>query len=431
LRVRVPHPDRRLARARVAIIAGLVAASGCLGEVPGAVAQTVSTPVDRLEKPAPRDVVTEPPAAPARRPAVKGFVLRLATSTGYDDNVRRTPRDPAAAFFSQVRPAAYLNGAVGKHRIRLGYEGNVAFYAGLGTENFDDHLLLAEMKLDLRRKLKATAAANLQFGHDARAGTDVRVAQSKTPDQWTQRRISAELLLGRRVAKTELALRAEYSELRFTNNGQSSRNRDELGVRVTSYWNLGPKLSLVVQPKVAYINFIDPASGLDSRELNLLAGIRWKATVKTTGEVKVGYQTKDFYSASEENFSGLAWQGMISWKPKSFTTVRLRTARETQESAEPGANLVNSHADLEWRHGFTRRLEARSGMTFDRSAFSDGREDNSVGFRANLDYALFRWLGIGAGYAYTRRGSTAPGADFSDNVFLVRLVGAIDRNLRR
>ncbi|GMQ81786.1 MAG: hypothetical protein BMS9Abin05_1222 [Rhodothermia bacterium] len=356
---------------------------------------------------------------------VRGITLRLSTGVGYDGNVFRTERNTSSDLFWSLRPAAYLNGVFGKNSYRFGYEGDYAKYSDFSTEDFVDHRVFADTRLDLTRKLDFNLGAQYRLGHDPRGSLGNRLFVPGELDRWEEYRVKAEFVVGREITRAQVIPWVEVSGMRYTNNGQSVRDFDRQDFRLRGRWRFTSRLYGLAEGGYANITHLDSRNTLDRTETDFLLGIGWQATAKTSGEAMFGILNRSFKNAGRANSNAPTWDVRIHWVPKPYSKVTAYTRRSSEENAGGVGNYLSDSYGALWRHAFTERLDLNTSIDYTVADFDSVREDKYVSFDFGLTYEVTRWLDVGATYRYLNRRSNIPGINFDDHMFLLELrVGA-------
>ena len=361
---------------------------------------------------------------------LRGISLRLSAGVGFDDNVFRTESNTSDDFFWEIRPAVYFHGGFGKHGFSLGYEGVFVRYFEFGNQDFDNHRVFAEAGLDLTRKLNLNLNGEVRLGHDPRGGVGTCLICSPTPDTWRAYRVGADLVIGRAISRAQIIPGIEYSGIRYTNNGQSNRDFDRQDYRLRGVWRFTPRLSGIAEGGYAIVDHLDPNNGLDRTETDLLGGIGWQATAKTSGEILIGTLVQDFDDPARGSSRDFNWDARVHWAPKPYSKVTLFTSRRSQEDAAGGVgNFLADTVGSGWRHGFTERLVMTADVDYTLAKYSTGRRDKYLAFQIGLTHKLTRWLDIDAQYRYLNRRSNIPGINYDDNMLLLSLTVGLEHGL--
>ena len=368
---------------------------------------------------------------PAEEPGpAQGISASLTAGIGYDDNVFRTERDTKDDSFWVVQPRVYLNGLAGKHSYVLGYEGDWATYTEYSSEDFDDHRIFGDATLDVSRKVDVQLGAQYWWGHDPRGSLGNRILVPGDLDTWQEYGLEGSVVIGREITRAQIVPSVELSGRRYTNNNQSIRDYDRQDYRLRGRYRFTDRLYGLAEGGYAVINHLDASNLLDRTETDILAGVGWQATAKTSGEAMFGILNRDF---EDDPFKGSTtsptWNIRIHWMPKPYSKVTLFTQRSSEENAGGvGSFLADTYGVL-WRHAFSERLELDTGFDFTVAEYDSPREDKYYGFDIRLTYGLTRWLDVSGVYRYLGRQSNIPGLDYDDNAVLLELTAGFEHNL--
>jgi len=361
---------------------------------------------------------------------LRGISLNISTGIGYDDNVFRTESNTSSDYFWIVRPSLYLNGGLGRHAFGLGYEGEFQRHSEFSSQDFDDHRVFADAALDLTRKLNLNLGGGVRFGHDPRGGIGTCIICSPTPDTWQAYRLGAELVIGRQISRAQITPAIEYSGVRYTNNGQSKRDLDRQDYRIRGRYRLTPRLSTIAEGGFAIVDYLQPNSGLDRTESDLLVGIGWEATARTSGEILVGTLVRSFDDPRQSSGRNFNWLGRVHWAPKPYSKITLFTGRSSQDDGSGGVgNYLSDTFGIGWAHAFGERLIGNTNLEYTIARFSTRREDEYLAFRLALTRNLTSWLSVSAEYQYLNRRSNIPGIDYDDNIIWLNLTAGLHRSL--
>ena len=358
---------------------------------------------------------------------VPGFYPGIEMQVVYDDNILRTDTSTFDSMILEARPELQWIGVMGKHKVRLGYQGYYGLYEASSNQNFDDHYLGADATLDLTQKFNVNLTADSRREHEPRT---VAVVPAPTlgigPNVWEQWAVAGQAVYGRRTAKAQIAVKALHQDRQYVNNGQGIRDYDSDQLTLTFYYNLGPKTQLLVEPSFTKYDYTNPASVQDNDLKRLLVGVTWEATAKTTGEFKIGRHDKTYDNGIGDT-KGLSLEAKVIWKPKTYSTVTAVLSRNAYDSALGGGSQSFEAllASVDWTHELTRLTELEAGVSYEKDSYDLGRDDDLSNAYLGVSYALKRWLTVGARYDYSQRNSNAAGADFDDNRIAIGFKAAL------
>jgi polysaccharide biosynthesis protein VpsM len=342
-----------------------------------------------------------------------GFYPNVELDAGYDDNVLRTDGNKKSSSLVLLKPEFQWVGAMGKHRVRAGYQGEYVRFFDQTDDNYFDHFLGADTTLDLTRKLNVNAALSYRRSHEDRGAAGV-INQALKPNRWRQWTGKVEVLYGRRIAIGQIGLSYEHRDREFTNNNQSVRDYQADVLTLTGYYNLGSRTQLLVEPsqaKFTYPNSID-----DNTVDKLMAGVTWSATAKTTGRFKIGRYDKNFDNTTLKDASGLSLDMEVVWEPKTYSQVVFKARRESNDSVVGGSSSYESSvASVEWKHDFSFPIQLQFGASYENDSYDVGREDDYFVTYIGFERPIAHNLNLVARYHYAQRDSSVAGFDYDDN----------------
>jgi hypothetical protein len=351
----------------------------------------------------------------------------LDLAQGYNDNLRFTSSDTKSSAFTMVSPYVRALAKNGPDRYDATLRVSNAHYWSSSNDDFTNYSAIgnADLVFDGRTGLKLRA----EFRHamDPIGSTDRPV--SKTPDQYNHYGIDGVFRYGAPGAQGRIEIDAGAFALRYTNHhdatDDSNRNTWQLGG--TFYWRVMPRTEVLLQARHIDFHYTEPTPpSQSSGENRYYLGLKWEATAKTTGLLKVGYMTKNFDSSARKDYSGASWEAGVRWSPLTYSIFELTTSRITQESTGVGDAILSSNYSLVWNHAWSSRLRTQALAQYRKDDFLDSspsRLDNTYTFGARVNYDFRRWLRLGAEYTYTDRNSNLNFYDYKRNLFLLT-VGA-------
>ncbi|MEM7407775.1 MAG: outer membrane beta-barrel protein [Pseudomonadota bacterium] len=348
-----------------------------------------------------------------------GFTVDLVGGMRADDNVRRQEDGPGDLSFV-LQPSLKYQHSFGDLRGSLSYEGGYESYTDLNAENVLNHSIKGDADYRFSKRFRSNLKLGYDVSSESRDDLTGRDTGNAAPDQLVRRSVRLKSVYGRRIAKAELHAEVGHSASRYQNNAQQGRDIDQYDVNLLAYYNFTARFSTVLELRRTYLDYRGGAA-LDGTNTTLLAGLRWDATARTSGEFKVGRQQRQFYdSAGGQNSIGESWDVNVLWEPRSFSKVRLNTSREVQEAGTAGVGtLVNSSYRASWTHGLTEDLTLTAEAQFDRTRLG-GRKDDRMRLSSALAYKISENVQVSAEYARTVSESTQLGSEFENNVIFLQ-----------
>jgi hypothetical protein len=279
-----------------------------------------------------------------------------------------------------------------------------------------------DTRLDWAIDRRNFVRAGMQYlrGHDPRGSTDRPFGES--PDKYRQGDPYLTYAFGAPGARGRIE--AYYSDMfrRYINNREFTENsdRDQREYGAAFYVRMMTRTYGLVEAREDDIRYKVPNSPLNADEKRLYLGLSWEATAATSGTIKFGRLKRDFLDNSGEDFTGNAWEGLVTWSPRTYTRFDFYTARQTNESTGLGDFILTSIGGVTWTHDWTSYIKTAVDTRYQRDAYQGfDRTDKTwlVGLKAG--YKFRRWLTLGAEYDYWKRDSNLDVYDYTRNLFLI------------
>jgi len=346
-----------------------------------------------------------------------GFYPSVSATYTSEDNVFRQPTIEISDSALTLSPELLFINTFGKHQFTAEYVGEFASYDKRSTENYADHSLVLDVLYDLSRKFNVELQASYKKGHESRATSGIVFTDI---NEWAENRVFARFAYGRKTAKARLEFDVALSDLEYTNNNQSSRDRKTTEVSARALYNVGSKTSIFGELKRNTYNYVNPAvQNFDSVEEFYHVGVRWDATNKTAGMFKVGLFSKDFDSAAETNGDDISYEATILWKPKTYSHFTLGFSSEPKETITTDSFYTRSVVSLNWDHSFNSRLSLNVNLKEGEDDFTGTRKDDLSNAGIGINYKFRRWLDVGLNYTTEKRDSTDNTMDYTNNSFML------------
>ena len=337
-----------------------------------------------------------------------------------------------------LRPGLRLEGISGVDEFGLSYHGDFARYGHRTSDNFNGHNVAAKSALALNVRNHLSLGINYQDSVDGR-GT-LNLAATPTPNQWHESSATGLYAFGADGARGRIELEAAYYDRRYVNNRSLTTQLDHsrLDYGGTFFLRLRPTIYATIDLKQSGYGYKDPSSTLDSKDTFALMGLRWDATAITTGNFSIGTQRKRFNAAENaigrRDWSGVAWDGSVRWRPISYWEFILYTHRRTYDATGLGDFTVSRKYEIQWNHEWLRHVTSSviAGRTTDSFAnapvASTGgadREDatHSIGLR--LKYDLVHNVSVGAEFYHTVRASNDINFDYRRDLLNLFVTGTL------
>lgn len=349
-----------------------------------------------------------------------GFNGSLSAIYNNDNNIFRQANSKVSDTILTVSPGLSLTKMFGKHQLAAVYSGKFATYSKTKTENYSDHFVNADLLLDLTKKFNINLQVNANQGHESRdAAGFIPAAPSTKPNKWTENRVYTGFTYGRKVAKAQFELDYETNKIAYTNNNQDYRDRKDNTLSARAFYNLGNKTALFAELKQRTIDYINSGTrDRDSKESYSHIGLRWDATSKISGELRVGSFSKKFSSATETDGKGTSYEANVLWQPKSYSRLTLELLRAPQEVNTSDSFFATTRTSIDWHYDVNSRLAAIVEFSNGIDEYTGSRKDKITQTGLGFKYQFRRWLEFNLTYTNSKRDSSVNTADYADNLLM-------------
>ena len=375
--------------------------------------------------------------------SVGAFTLfpQLDLNLGYDDNVFATSTAPTASAVGVVRPSLELRSEWLNHSIRLVASGGFGFYANAPTQNFQNYLIQADGKLDIRNDVYATGLIAFRRNTEALGTPNVSFAQAPTVVD----SVPIELGLYQRFNRLFYQLNVsatkywyyDYSTITSLGLPAASRDRTEYEERIKIGYEVNDSLAFFIAPGINQRRYVDTINSAgqqrDSTGWNVAVGASWTVGAKTSLDGSIGLTSQN-YTASGQSTSATIFSLSGSWNGYEPLVLRPVLTRSINESALANyQNYVSTVAGIDFTYDIHYPWKAVGGISYNTADYTPA--PGVAGVNPRTDYFVKASLGvlyevrpqysIGPLYEYSQGSSTdvaAGGPQYSRNFFSIRLV---------
>lgn len=387
-----------------------------------------------------------PPAPPPRRrPAEEdpyaSLGLRLGGLTvlpaieqavGYDTNPNRVERGAKGSAVHRTEGELRLRSDWSRHALTGALRGAYSAYPGARGADRPEGEGNLSLRLDVLRDTAVELESRFRVDTQRPGSPELGVTTRNRP---VTASIGASAGVTQRFNRLSLNLRGSLDRETFedarlsdgTTLDQGDRNLTQPAVRLRGSYELTPGLIPFVEAgldarlhdrEVDRAGFRRDSTGISGR-----AGTTFEVTRLLTGEVSGGYQARDYEDPRLKELRGPVGEAALVWSATPLTTVTLRgEARLAETTIVDASGAVSARGTLEVRHDLRRNLTLTAAGTLGETDYRGIRlreETRSGSLR--VDYKLTRSLALRASFTHERLASTAPGADYTANVYLLGL----------
>ena len=356
------------------------------------------------------------------------FAPTLSISEGHNSNIFYQPTNEKSSAITTISPSLQFLLQHNDDAVGLSYSGNYGRYASSSADNYNDHIFDANAQFQGGRMNTFNLDAAYRLLHDPRGtgASQGNAALSRAhPDRYHQTEFSGSWNLGIQGAPMSFRLTADHMKMNYVSNLALTKYRDRTdnGFTFRIYGNASGKTRYFYEHGQTNFNYENPTSigvFLNSKEKSNYVGVEWDITGKTTGSVKVGRVKKDFDAAGIIGDSLTGWQAQVTWKPRTYSSFTLTSARQPQETNGQGSAINHTTTSLSWDHDWTSYLHSNVMANFGHDTYvANPRSDKLRNFGVGVNYDMRRWLNVRFNYSHNKRESNQSQYNYNQNIYAV------------
>jgi len=360
-------------------------------------------------------------------------VIKLGFS--HEDNIFHRQAHPKSSYITNINPSFKLQAGRGPSTLSLTYSLDKMIFHESRVDDALKHLLVLKADKEFTRRLRGSFLASYNQNQNRRGTLYYGLkALVKSPYKYRQSKLHASVSYGLR---RRLKLSAQYMRRRYENNRYLTitRDRDTMGADLSFSSFIAPKTFAVLEARYMRYDYLLKTAliNLNSVQQTYMVGLDWAATAKTSGSLRVGYQTKHFSRSTNTASRGLYESLSMRWSPRTYSTISLKTGYGLRETNGMGTFIRNKHVSLSWKHQWTSRLRHTvsasyalnqyfgSNAYYGTAGLIRGGVYATTAARLRVDYRFLRWLSTGVGYSYLQRSSNIQRVNYRENIFSINL----------
>jgi hypothetical protein len=390
--------------------------------------------------------IYRPLDAPVRRPApnwqdafeplgirVATFVAKPAieVTRGFDTNPSHLP-GREGSWYTVVEPSLQVRSDWTRHSFGFNLRGSYSSYDTQPSLNRPFVDFKSFGRWDITRDTAINTETRYLLSTDYPGSPNLPADIAKLPIYQT---FGSTVGLSHRISRLELlgkvsVDRTAWQDSQLT-DGSSSSNQDrdynQYGFQARASYELTPGFKPFVElagDRRVHDLAVDRNGFMrDSRALTPRVGSTFELTRLLTGEISVGYLTREYDDPTLPDLTGLVFDASLIWAMTGLTTVTLTGTSRGEEVVVAGVSgALRRDVAVQVDHAFRRWLigTLKFGMGFDQY-LGDGRNDVRTSIGAAITYKLNREFWLKGEYRYDQLRSNAANVDYEANVFLIGL----------
>lgn len=287
--------------------------------------------------------------------AFLGYLLRL----GATDNVaREVDGERTSSLFGGAKLNAGLRRDTGKNLYWFGAGVHASAHSRTSQADYVDSNALIAAAFNRGGLNRFRFELSTKYGHEALGESRISGTDSSDIDRWRHSRLRANYHFGRGSTPLALDFFAEGARRDYLNNENDTDileyGRNDYGVVFNASYSA--KTKFVLGARFADVRYDEQqiANLRDSSIRRYFIGIKWLATAKTSGEIRVGELRREIDSTGADE-TDVSWRVLIDWAPKTYSKFRLASDVRLDESIfSQTAYVRNNTTTLSWTHKWSQ-----------------------------------------------------------------------------
>lgn len=347
-----------------------------------------------------------------------------------NDNFYYQETDPIEVEGLIINPGLSIQQTMSRSTAAFNVGAQIAEFDVIGEDSdFTDVQATASYRYDGGIRNFLSLEAGYQRGHDPfgierTAGNPL---QDRDMDEWNLARVKGQYRYGAPSAMLNLELEAAYGDKDYYTNEQftSFMDHTKLVLNQALVFNYSPKTSALIEVGEDFIEFATEPQGngidRDAKEYRVRAGVRWKATAKTSGDLRVGVERRTLDDSRVEILDGVSWNARIKWEPAARTSVTLESSRSSQETVSASSTVLDHRrSSISFSQGWGKSFRTVLSATTANTDFVGAtREDKSSNYALSAIYSFKGSLAVFADIVRLERDSNFNTIDFVATTALV------------
>jgi len=195
-------------------------------------------------------------------------------------------------------------------------------------------------------------------------------------------------------------------------------DREQASVPITIYHEITPKLdlSLGYRYRDVDVESLGGTPGNDGEDHNFTVGMRGDFTPKLNGEIRVGYQERNFDLPGVSSNSSFSAEGELVWQatPKMELTTNLISDFGLGGA---GGTIERKGVNFDLNYGINQLWYFGAQAGFENTDFiNTTRDDDLFNLGLSLNYSPNEYIRVTTGYSYLDNDSNTVNASFSRNL---------------
>lgn len=367
---------------------------------------------------------------------------------GYDTNPARVQNPSKSSTLGRVDAGVSMESLWSVHSLKGELRAGYSDYMNIKNVDRPDAAGKIDGRIDITRDSSFDYGGTVNVT-TIRAGSpeiqpgSTNITSTNQPISWN---VNGYVGGTHRFNRLELSLRgtigrAETGDATFSDGSKQQLHLNDyttLGVTPRISYEVSPLFKPFVEASIdqrTYDSTTD-VNGFqrNSRGYTLRAGASFEIDGKLRGEASGGYVEREYKDQRLVKLHGPTLDAALIYTATPLTTVTLRGSTTVNETTVPNASgAISRRAQVEIAHDLLRNVKITGQASYQVTSYqgqniaatytggSTGLNERFLSAGVKAEYSLTRTVVVKASYAHERLNTTATGADYTTNIFLLGL----------
>ncbi|WP_169727229.1 outer membrane beta-barrel protein [Aliagarivorans marinus] len=356
----------------------------------------------------------------------------LSLGYRYNDNITQSGEQLEGSDIVSFKPELNIHAERGANRYQAYYRIDVAEYLQSSIDDYVDHRAGVSAQLIPAERHSVNVDYRFRYLHEDRgSGLSEGIGEQLTQLLYVRSNdLGLLYAYGGEQSRGGLEFKLGWGDKVYTRLEQLSRYRNWQERRFASkfLYRAHPAAQLFVQWRLAQRRYQHLAATQESRDNDnhyLFFGVSWEVSGSTSGEIKLGYEDKQFDS-QRKGYNGFSWEASLNYLPRDHSKLTLTTSQTAEDPDQSGDFVEQMLYRVEWQHYWRDRLMSRLSYSYlDQQYSGVERDDQRDRVVLSLSYQLRRWLLISSGWRWEDKQSSRAGIGYTQNQYFLSINGTL------
>ena len=353
----------------------------------------------------------------------------LGLSAGTNDNVGLSSGavPKTSSSFTILRPSVAVDMPTNGQVYSANYSGAYANYTSSSQDNYNDQNFGLAAKNDWTSRVNSLVNVDYKNGHD---GRNAMPTGDISKELWHTTGVKAMAHYGADGAQGQFELTAGQLSKRYDTNLSGFTqilNYDATPVTGAFFYKVAPATHMIFQAGTTNYSYQNAAAKIyDSKEQQYMVGVKWEATAKTTGNIRVGTVSKSF-SSGFPTVSSPVWNAAVAWSPRTYSVVNFALSQAAAEAYGVGSSMISRDSIVNWTHEWSSYVKSMLSYDdgLDTFQFPSGMVFKRQTYEAKLSYAVNRRLNAGVDFQNWKRSANVAAFNYTQSIAMIVLDGSL------